>query len=75
MALGDLLTQATEQVRKEENVKIKSSWRIERRNDRNPPGFAIFQRGKPVYVGYVGYHSKGEKPEGFPTYDQLAGQY
>jgi hypothetical protein len=29
------------------------SWRLERRNDRNPPGYAIFQRGKKVYLGYI----------------------
>jgi FKBP-type peptidyl-prolyl cis-trans isomerase 2 len=30
------------------------SWRLERRNDRTPPGFAIYQRGKPIYLGYIG---------------------
>jgi hypothetical protein len=72
--LVDLLSLPTEEVRTEEDVKIKSSWRVERRNDRNPPGFAIYQRGKPVYIGYIGYYSKSTKPEGFPSYSQLAGR-
>ena len=70
----DLLTLQTEEVKDDQYIEIKASWRVERRNDRNPPGFAIYQRGKPVYIGYIGYYSKSQKPEGFPTYSQLAGR-
>jgi hypothetical protein len=76
-ALGgftDLLTLLTEEVQSEQEFKLNPKWRVERRNDRKPPGFAIFQRGKPVYLGYIGYHSKGNKPDGFPTYSQLTGR-
>lgn len=76
-ALGkfdDLLVLELESVEDEQKIEINPRWRVERRNDRNPPGFAIYQRGKPVYVGYIGYYSKGEKPEGFPSYNQLAGR-
>jgi hypothetical protein len=75
--LGDLdglLATETEAVEDDQEVKVNPQWRVERRNDRNPPGFAIYQRGKPVYIGYVGYNSKGPKPDGFPTYNQLAGR-
>jgi len=59
--------------------KIKSEWRAERRNDRTPPGFAIYQRGvnpitkKPPYIGYIGYFSP-EKPNLPATYGQLSGR-
>jgi hypothetical protein len=55
----------------EKEAALNPKWRVEKRNDRNPPGFAIYQRGKPVYIGYVGYYSRA-KPEGFPTYAQLS---
>ena len=70
----DFLTLQTEEVQSDTKTEIKAEWRVERRGNRNPPGFAIFKRGKIVYVGYVGYHSRTQKPEGFPTYSQLAGK-
>ncbi len=72
--LPDLLTLTQEQVTHDEKFQLNHRWRLERRNDRNPPGFAIFQRGKPVYIGYIGYYSRSQKPEGFPTYSQLTGR-
>jgi hypothetical protein len=77
-ALGDIEKEEIENVEEENQISISAAWRVERRNDRNPPGFAIFERGinprtqKPKYIGYVGYYSKSKKPEGFPTYNQLA---
>lgn len=44
---------AEEKVADDFPAVLHSSLRIERRNDRNPPGYAIYQRGKPVYVGYI----------------------
>jgi hypothetical protein len=70
----DLLTLEMEKVKHDQRLEINPRWRVERRNDRNPPGFAIYQRGKPVYIGYIGYYSRSQKPEGFPTYSQLAGR-
>lgn len=70
--LGDLtslLTLETERLQDDEEANIRSSWRVERRNDRHPTGYAIYQRGKPVYIGYVGFNSP-PKPE-FPSYSQL----
>lgn len=69
----DLSALPTEKVQDEKDFKINPKWRVERRNDRNPPGFAIYQRGKPVYIGYIGYYSNPEdKPAGFPSYASLA---
>jgi hypothetical protein len=61
-----------ELVETEKEARFNPKWRVEPRNDRTPPGFVIMQRGKPVYVGYIGYNSKSKKPEGFPTYSQLS---
>jgi hypothetical protein len=67
--LESLLTLPTEKVFNDQETNIKSGWRVERRNDRTPTGYAIYQRGKPVYIGYVGFNSP-PKPD-FPTYSQL----
>jgi hypothetical protein len=70
-ALGEnFLTLPTEEVSHDSRFEIRSDWRIERRNDRKPVGYAIFKRGKPVYIGYVGFHSKPK--DGFPTYEEIS---
>jgi hypothetical protein len=45
------------------------SWRLERRNDRNPPGYAIYQRGRKVYLGYVGMRSLSDPDH--PTVEEI----
>jgi len=69
--LGELLlTLPTDEVISDEGAKLDPNWRLESRNDRTPPGFAIMKRGKKKeYIGYVGYYSP--KKEQFPTYQEL----
>ena len=70
--LGNLLTQPTEEV-KDERIKIKSPWRIERRGRKNTTGYAIYKRGvPPQYLGYVGeFSNPADKPDWFPAYKDI----
>lgn len=46
------------------------SWRLETRNDRNPPGYAIFRRGADKkYLGYIGM--KNLKDPQHPTVEEI----
>jgi Meiotically Up-regulated Gene 113 (MUG113) protein len=59
-----------EQLQETDDILGGIKWRLERRNDRNPPGFAIFQRGgDKVYLGYVGKTSLKD-PE-HPTIEEI----
>lgn len=51
---GDNFTDFEEE---EKELDGEIFWRLERRNDRNPPGFAVMQRGTKKYLGYVSAHS------------------
>jgi hypothetical protein len=51
--LPDLSILPTERVLAEKSIKILPTLRVERRGDRFPIGWAFYQRGKPVYVGYI----------------------
>jgi hypothetical protein len=45
-------------------------WRLERRHDRNPPGYAIFQRGgEKKYLGYLG--KRNLKDPEHPTIEEV----
>jgi hypothetical protein len=58
----------------DEKAEIRSEWRLERRGNRTPVGYAIYKRGidkstgKPPYIGYVGYNSPPK--QGLPSYGE-----
>jgi len=62
---------AVESAEEEQEIILGGiNWRLERRNDRNPPGFAIFQRGgEKVYLGYIGKRTLKD-PE-HPTVEEI----
>jgi hypothetical protein len=63
--------QEAEEIQETEDILTGGvSWRLERRNDRTPPGYAILQRGRgKKYLGYVGMRNL--KDPNRPTVEEI----